>query len=199
MSDIKGFNERYKTGDLPWDMGRPDYNLVNAVTLLPIEPCKALDIGCGTGENVFWLKSQRFDASGCDLSAAAINIAREKAEARKIDSKFHVIDVIDEDLPERDYYFIFDRGCFHTMNDEAERVIFAKRVHNHLAHEGLWLSLIGNADEPRGEHGPPKLSAREVVSAVEPYFEILSMKSGRFDSDLDDPARIWICLMRKRG
>ena len=63
---------------------------------------------------------------------------------------------------------------------------------------GLWFSLLGNADEKRHGPGAPQRSAREIVNAVEPYFEILSLVSGYFESHRPDPPRAWICLMRNR-
>ena len=198
MTDNSGFIDRYRTGETPWDLGRPDYNLINTVTMTPIQPCKAFDIGCGTGENVIWLKMQKFDAGGGDLSEIAVEKARQKAEKLKLDCKFQVIDIMHDDLPAADYDLIFDRGCFHTFDEAEERLKFAERVHRHLKNGGLWLSLIGNDDEPRGEQGPPKRSAIEIVNSVTPCFELIFMKSGHFDSNFEIPPRIWICLMKKR-
>ena len=90
---------------------------------------------------------------------------------------------------------MFDRGCFHTLNSSSERKTFAKLVNHHLSENGLWLSLIGNSDEQRIGPGPPQRSARDVVNAVEPHFEILSMVSGHFGSNRPDPPRAWVCLM----
>ena len=47
MSTEDRFKKRYKTGDTPWDIGKPDLNLTETVTRTPIDKCKALDIGCG--------------------------------------------------------------------------------------------------------------------------------------------------------
>jgi ubiquinone/menaquinone biosynthesis C-methylase UbiE len=51
MTIEKRYKEKYETHDTPWDIGKPDFNLIQAVTSMPIDPCKALDIGCGTGDN----------------------------------------------------------------------------------------------------------------------------------------------------
>ena len=59
------------------------------------------------------------------------------------------------------------------FGSDKERKRFAEQVHRHLADSGLWLSLLGNADEERHGPGPPELSARDIVNAVEPYFELL--------------------------
>jgi hypothetical protein len=39
------FKKRYKTGNTPWDIGKPDFNLTETVGKTPIGNCKALDIG----------------------------------------------------------------------------------------------------------------------------------------------------------
>jgi methyl halide transferase len=51
MGTEERFKKRYESGDTPWDIGKPDFNLIQTVTMMTIEPCKALDIGCGTGDN----------------------------------------------------------------------------------------------------------------------------------------------------
>ncbi|MCO1602815.1 hypothetical protein [Desulfosporosinus nitroreducens] len=46
----EGYKKRYKAGETPWDLGRPDFNLIQTVTTMDINPCKTLEIGCGTGK-----------------------------------------------------------------------------------------------------------------------------------------------------
>ncbi len=193
------YEERYQTGNTPWDHGMPDGNLMAWVKRWPIEPCKVLDIGCGTGENSIWLARQGFAATGCDISKTAIARAKDKAASAKVECTFHTVDFLEGRLPGLPFGFAVDRGCLHCIKGEAGRRRFAKNVADHLTEAGLWLSLIGNADEPEREVGPPQLAAGEVAAAVEPCFEILSLEAGHFGSDQDNPPRAWICLMRKRA
>ena len=79
MSVEDHFRQAYKQGFTPWDIGKPDFNLINAVTTLPIPPCKALELGCGTGDNAVWLAQHGFDVVGIDASDIAIEKAKEKA------------------------------------------------------------------------------------------------------------------------
>jgi len=57
------YRERYKSGDIPWDAGRPDFNLIEVVTQKPVPICKALDVGCGTGDNSIWLAQNHFQVN----------------------------------------------------------------------------------------------------------------------------------------
>ena len=199
MTAEKRFQERYEAGDTPWDIGKPDFNLIQTVTATPIAPCKALDIGCGTGDNTIWLSQQNFPVLGIDTSAIAIDKAKDKALKAHVQCTFMVIDFLTSRIEEAPFGFAFDRGCFHAVKSDKERNSFAKNVNAHLEKDGLWLSLVGNADEQRHAPGPPQRTARDIVNAVEPFFEILLLVSTYFGSNRPSPPRAWACLMRKRS
>lgn len=193
----EGFEEKYQAGYMPWDHGMPDPNLKEIVDRFQIAPCPVLDVGCGTGDNALWFAAHGFEVTGCDLSETAIRMAREKPGTECLN--LSVQDILRNPYPEGSFGFIFDRGCFHSVSGDESRSRFVELAAAMLREGGLWLSLIGNADEPMREIGPPQLTAAEVVTSVEPFFEILLLESGFFGSDQDEPPRAWICLMRKRG
>jgi SAM-dependent methyltransferase len=192
------YKERYEARDTPWDISKPDFNLIQTVTTRPIEPRKALDIGCGTGDNAIWLYQQNFHVLGIDTSEIAIEKAKEKALKANVKCTFMVMDILTTRVEGAPFGFAFDRGCFHSLNSDKERKSFAENVNGHLEKDGLWLSLIGNADEQRHGPGPPQRTAGDIVNSVEPYFEILSLVSSYFGSNRPNPPRAWVCLMRKR-
>ncbi len=192
------FNHLYETEFTPWELDRPDKTLVKIINDFPIAPCKALDLGCGTGSNAIWLAKAGFQVSGADFSSLAIERAKKKAADAGVEIQFYKNDFLTESLGNNNFSFLFDRGCFHSFDAREDRQAFAQNAHSHLADQGLWLSLMGNADaEPRTE-GPPMRSALDIVRAVESWFEILFLKSDFFDSEREKPARNWNCLMKKR-
>ena len=75
MTVEERYRERYKSGDTPWDVGQPDFNLIEVVTKKLILSCKVLDIGCGTGDNSIWLAQNRFQVMGTDTSDIAIELS----------------------------------------------------------------------------------------------------------------------------
>jgi methyl halide transferase len=192
------FKERYKAGDTPWDIGKPDFNLIQTVTSTPVAPRKALDIGCGTGDNAIWLAKKKFHVVGIDISEIAIKKAEEKALKNKVDCTFIVTDILSTQVEGKPFGFAFDRGCFHALSSPKDRKRFAENVSGHLEKDGTWLSLIGNADEQRQSPGPPQRTARDIVTGVESHFEILALVSSYFGSNRPNPPRAWVCLMRKR-
>ncbi len=203
MSVAPDFDRRYREGDLPWETGRPDHNLTAFVEGGGVAPCRALDIGCGTGRNAVWLAGRGFDVVGVDLSPAAVDLAerhRREACVPERRCRFAALDFLADPVPGAPFGFLFDRGCFHGFDDPDQRRRFAARAAAVLSDGGVWLSLIGNADEPRdGEHGPPRRTAREVIGAVEPFFRIASLTAGRFDSDSRPAPLIWVLVARRRS
>ena len=196
------FKEYYTARTTPWDLARPDFNLIDTVTKTPIEACSALNVGCGTGQDSIWLAQHGFLATGVDVSEIALEKARDNAFEAKAECTLLLHDFLEREVPGTPFGFVFDRGCFHLFDSHEVRKRFAERTAHHLEEGGLWLSIIGSADEPpRGPDplaGPPRLSARDVVADVEPYFKILSLKASHFESDRSTPPRAWACLMRKR-
>lgn len=193
------WQKRYENGETPWDSGKPDSNLVRILESGQIPPCKALEIGCGTGCNAIRLVQEGFAVTAVDISETAIEKAKENAAGQGVDCDFLAADIMTAAIPGAPFEFVFDRGCFHTFDSDGDRRTFASNVAAHLKAGGLWLSFSGSADDPPRDIGPPRRSARDIVNAIEPNFEILSMESARFDSIQAIPPRCWICLMRKRA
>ncbi len=122
MSRENRFEKRYKTGDTPWDHGTPDDNLINVVIKRPISKCKALDVGCGTGDNTIWFTQQQFVVTGCDISQTAIEKAKEKASMSNVNCSFIVADFLNNRIPGSSFGFVFDRGCLHSVDTEKYRM-----------------------------------------------------------------------------
>jgi SAM-dependent methyltransferase len=198
MTVEERYRERYKSGDTPWDVGRPDFNLIEVVANKPIPSCRVLDIGCGTGDNSVWLAQNGFQVIGTDTSDIALEKAREKASKANVQCGFVLIDFLKNRIEGAPFGFVFDRGCFHSFDSENDRKRFARNVAAHLEKAGLWLTIAGNADEHRQGPGPPQRSAGDIVSAVEAHFMILSLTCSHFGSNRPNPPRAWRCLMQKR-
>ena len=167
------YKTRYKEKNTPWDTGKPDFNLIEVVEQYPIEKCRAIDIGCGTGDNSIWLAQNGFNTIGIDSSDIALEKAQEKALKANAACRFCNIDFFTQKIDEAPFGFAFDRGCFHSFSSEEERNTFAQKVSECLEESGLWLSILGNADELRNNPGPPQRTARDITLATEPFFVTL--------------------------
>lgn len=190
------WNERYASGDLPWDTGRPDFHLVDLVETGILEAGRALEVGCGTGTNALWLAARGFDVLGVDLAPLAIERARRKSERIRGRCDFRVHDFL-LDPVDGLFDLVFDRGCFHGFDHAADRSRYAERVGSVLAPGGRWVSVIGSTEGVERD-GPPRRSARDIADAVEPVLEILEIRSSHMDTDRPTNPTAWLLVARPR-
>lgn len=199
MRERADWDQRYVERDLPWDTGRPDKHLVECVAELNLEQARALEFGCGTGSNAIWLAGSGLRVTAVDISPVAISQAADRAKRAGVQVALAAADILKDPIPNAPFDFVFDRGAFHSLGRAEDRTACARIVHRMLAAGGAWFSLMGNADGPVREIGPPRLSVVEIAAATEPLFEILRLRTTHFDSDRPDPPRAWACLMRRRA
>lgn len=192
------WDRRYGDDDVPWDSETPDVHLRRFIEGTIRGPCRALEVGCGTGTNAIWLAELGFEVVGLDLSPIAVERAKVRASEAKASCQLLAADIMKDPVPGGPFGLIFDRGCFHVFDEADERAQFAKRVAELLEREGVWLSLIGSTDGPPRDTGPPRRSAAEIVAAVEPHFEVLDLKSTTFDEEDHAHARAWVLYARRR-
>ena len=192
------WNETYKIGDLPWDIGNPDEHLINLIESKTISPCRTLEVGCGTGTNSLWLARHGFSVLGVDMAQAAVDLANAKKKDKSLTCEFAVMDFLQNQSLPQSFEFVFDRGCFHVFDEDSERFTFAAQVSRVLKTNGIWVSLIGSTEGGPRDSGPPRRTAIEVIKAIEPHLEILELRSVSFQSNHPYSAKAWLCMTRKR-
>src|SRR5262245_11811083 len=145
MAEQGRWDERHEKGDTPWKTGQPSTELQRVLAEVAIQPCRALELGCGTGASAVRLAQHRFDVAPFDLSALAIDRARHRANEAGVRVNFLVADVLKPptELAGR-FDFVFDRGCYHVVRREDVTAYLATL--RRLTQSGtLGLVLTGNA------------------------------------------------------
>ena len=99
----------------PWDLG-PRKELVEAVEGGRIQPCRAIDLGCGTASNAIFLAQHGFEVTGTDYSPAAIALCRQRGAAAAV-----TVNWIEDDLTELrrvrgSFDFLVDWGVYDDLN-----------------------------------------------------------------------------------
>jgi ubiquinone/menaquinone biosynthesis C-methylase UbiE len=189
------WQQRYLDHDTPWDRGLVNPNVRDFVQLLPDAGATLIDIGCGTGTHSVWMASQGLLVTGIDIAPKAIEIAASKADEAGVSCRFITGDFFEAALPASGFDAALDSGCFHVFDSNDDRTRFAEKLSRLLVPGGYWLSLVSSADTPPRSSGPPQRSAREIVYAVEPWFEILSLRVNPYEGM---PYKFWIVLMQNR-
>ena len=175
------WNEAYK-GIPPWDIGHPQSVFEDLIKDGEIKPGRALDIGCGRGDNATMLAINGCDVTGIDLVEDAINDAKAKAIRHHVKVNFVVGNVLQMDrlFIEAEFDTIIDSGLFHVMTDE-ERPLFARQIYRVLKPGGKYFMLCFSDKEP-GDYGPRRISKAEIERTFTPLFKIIYIKDSAFDS-----------------
>lgn len=166
------WDEFYK-GTPTWDVGHPQPAFEALVEDGEIKPGRALDIGCGRGENAIMLAMNGCDVTGIDLAEIAISDAKAKAAERHVNVNFVVGDVLrmDQLFKESEFDVIIDSFLFHIFTDE-ERPIFARQVYKMLKPGGKYFMLCFSDKDPAGP-GPRRISKAEIEHTFTPLFKII--------------------------
>ncbi|MFQ5860002.1 MAG: class I SAM-dependent methyltransferase [Dehalococcoidia bacterium] len=127
-------------GRAPWDMDGPRPEIVRRVESGKLAPCRAIDLGCGTGDNVIYLAQQGFDVTGVDISSRAIGKARCKAGEARLSPAFLVADVTDLHQVQGPFGLVVDNGCLHSLLGKGRRQAYVRTLIR-LTQPGSWYFL----------------------------------------------------------
>jgi SAM-dependent methyltransferase len=199
MSDPGRWDERYAKGDTPWETGQPSSELQRVVAELPIRPCRALELGCGSGASAVWLAQQGFEVTALDLSTLAIEQARQRADEAGVSVRFLVADLLNPPSElAGPFDFFFDRGCYHVVRRE-DGTAYLQTLRGVTRSGTVGLVLAGNARESH-QPGPPVVREDQVRDELGSVFDMVQLREFRFDQIEGDGRRFlgWSCLLRRR-
>jgi SAM-dependent methyltransferase len=198
MSDID-WDAHYQSGQPPWETGAPSAELARVLAEENIQPCRVIELGCGSGINAVWLAQQGFDVTAVDFSRLAIEKARQRTAEAGVGVRFVVDDVLAPAAEYSDFPFFFDRGCYHAVR-RIDVQAYVRTLRRVTAPGSRGLILTGNARCPPPEgQGPPVVSADELHAELEPDFEIVRLREFYFDTVGESGAAhlAWSCLVRR--
>jgi SAM-dependent methyltransferase len=174
--------------EIPWNAETPPEALVELIESGKVQPCKAIDLGCGAGNYAIYLASRGFDVTGIDVSPAAIEIARKKAAQKGVRCNFLVADVLGEFAPlVQPADFAYDWELLHHILP-ASRKKYVENVHRLLRPGGKYFSVCFHEKDPQfggaGKYRKTRLgtvlyfsSENELRALFEPYFRIIDLKT----------------------
>ena len=162
--DLRGWNERYRSGE------RPAEDIEAAPTPLVIETAKkltpgtALDLACGAGRNALWLAEHGWKVTAVDGAQAAIEIVRRQASERGV-----TVDARVANLENNEYQIEPSAWDLIVMSYYLQRDLFepAKRG---LKPGGTLIAIV-HTTEPGEEPNYKRLRAGEL----KPYFQGLEI------------------------
>lgn len=175
------WDEAYRGGGAPWDIGRPQSAFVRLADRDRISG-PVLDAGCGTGEQALMLAARGLQVTGVDLAPTAIGAARRKAAERGLPAEFRVGDLLElggePNLGGR-FASVVDSGVFHTFGD-PDRLRYVSSLAAILRPGGT-VHLLCFSELTPGEQGPRRVTQAELRTAFAGGWIVEEIRPERFD------------------
>ncbi len=185
----EAWNQRYLSGDTPWDTGVVPPEVIALVGSGALRPGWALDLGCGSGVSTRYLARQGFRAIGVDLAHSALVRASRAAAADHLPAYFCLGDVCDLGFLRVRAEFALDVGCLHGT-PAARRADYIRSLAEHLLPGAFYLLY---AFLPNHEGGPRGLGPGDLADFA-PQFVLRWAQHG---FDRIQPSA-WYLLQRTR-
>jgi len=175
----RDWDERYESDDTPWDSGIPSRELFRVIEEYGMAPCRALELGCGTGTNAVALAERGFEVTAVDCAPRALHAAREKADHASVSINWIEADVQNFGTGFQAFDFVFDRGCYHCCR-RTDLAGYKQTLMNVTRAGSRILILAGNANE-QTEQGPPRVTEAEIRSELGDRMQIVFLREFRFE------------------
>jgi len=193
---------------IPWNIESPPEILQQIVKTGKIKPCKAIELGCGTGNYALYLAMMEFDVMGIDFSETAIEIAKKGLIDKDIMCQFMVCDVLGDFSEFKETFdFAYDWELLHHIFP-PDRNKYLNNIIQILKPDGIYLSVCFSEDSPqfggKGKYRKTPLdtvlyfsSESEMVSLFKPYFHIDELKTMNIAGKFSDHKVIYAYLRKK--
>jgi len=153
--------------EIPWNVETPPQLLVELVDSGKVQPCKAIDLGCGAGNYAIYLAGRGFEVTGVDFSSKAIKIAKENTKRKETNCNFFVADVINElHKVNQTWDFAYDWGLLHHIFPQ-QRKKYIQNIRRILNPKGKYLSVCFSEND-KGFGGSGKYRKTPIGSVL--YF-----------------------------
>lgn len=117
----------YRFFRAPWEVGVRE-ELVSLVESGRIKPCRAIDLGCGTGRNAIYLAQKGFEVTGVDYAEAAIVRARAAAREAAVQVRFIIDDLTDLRHASGPFDFLLDFGVLDDLSLDQRKAYLRNMI-----------------------------------------------------------------------
>jgi len=195
--DFEGWDAYYRKNSpetMPWFSAELDRDVDDAIGRLAADGGDFLDLGTGPGTQAVELAKRGFNATGSDISKAAIAGAAEAGYA-----DFVTDDILDSKLREGSFDYILDRGCFHVLDPERHSD-YLRNIKKILRPGGiLFLKCMSEMETGLpDDQGPHRYSEWQIREIFSDGFSVQSVKDTVYYGAIRPPPKAIFCVMRKK-
>jgi SAM-dependent methyltransferase len=134
------WEERFASGNTPWDRGASSPQLAAWLRSGVLKPCRILVPGCGSGYEVVDLALAGFEVTGLDYADEAISRTHKNLEKAGVDATLVQADVLAWE-PDRAFDAVYEQTCLCALYPDQWRE-YADRLHRWLVPGGRLFALF---------------------------------------------------------
>ncbi len=164
---IAEWDDAYSSGNIPWR--KTPVNVEKWLELAEVSSGKALDLGCGTGDQAVKLSELGFEVEGLDYSPEAIIIAKSQQKTGVSFVQWDLENLVNYDFQHQKYDLMICRKVLAFLDNKEE---FLKVVASKLSGTFI-LELILEHDEKQ----TIVTKKEEIIPLIEKYFTIVKQES----------------------
>jgi methyl halide transferase len=163
------WEDRYQSGDMPWEKGEPSPGLVDFLASHRELPGETVCVpGGGTGHDALEWTKAGFRVYGYDIAPSAVRLSAERFRQAGLQAQFRVADFL-RDEPPFQFDWIFEHTLFCAIQLE-ERQLYVNAIRRWLKPGGHYLAVNYFIAEP---DGPPFGTTREeIIKRFSPFLEL---------------------------
>ena len=169
MTDTN-WEERYQTGDMPWEKGDPSPGLLDFLNRNPgLAKGTILVPGCGTGHDVRAWQRAGFATTGCDLAPSALRLATQRNKDADLPASYLLGDFLNDPATGA-FDWLFEHTLYCAINP-GRRDDYVQACLRWLKPRGNYLAV--NYFIP-DQDGPPFGTDREDIwQRFSPHFDLI--------------------------
>ncbi len=137
-----------------WPFSEVISSIIRAAAGRDRREVSVLEIGCGAGNNIWFLASEGFQAHGLDMSATAIEYARNRLCDMRLEADLRVGNIAALPWPDERFDIVIDRAVL-THNSHSHISITLEEVRRVLKPGGVMMSFslfgMNHAERVHGE------------------------------------------------
>ena len=167
---LNNWEQRYQTGDMPWEKGAPSPGLVDFLAQRKSLTGETVCVpGGGTGHDACEWAKAGFRVYGYDIAPSAVRLSVERGRALGLKAEFRLGDFL-HDEPPFAFDWIFEHTLFCAIQPD-QRDAYVRAVRRWLKPDGQYLAVNYLIPD---EDGPPFGTTRdEQVKRFSPHFQLI--------------------------
>ncbi|NJD28185.1 MAG: class I SAM-dependent methyltransferase [Chloroflexi bacterium] len=191
----------YRWGNPPW-IGEPRSELVRLVEDGTLKPGRAIDLGCGVGDNAIFLARHGFEVTAVDFAPSAVARAQARAREAGVEVDFLVDDLTRLSHVRGEFDLLVDYGTFDDLG-AGDREAYVREIVPLAGQGGRFLLWVFEWRLSRRERlftrllpfGGLALAPGEAETRFGPWFAIEKIAGGQ---ELPGWPRGWAAYLMER-